>query len=614
MKMICPHCGVKGSADQSLLQRKVKCPKCSGIFEVNAEVVTAIPVDDFELEPVSDVDETQDDPALEENVDGAFDDLFGDKETSSVDEMEESALDKLLAGADEEEHDDDLVAALHDSDEESMSDPMAAEDVDSTLTVIEDIPEEAMGSGEQQETEEDSLVMDDDSLAFESDQIDWDQEEQRVEEVPDDPDDVLDFEDDIQLEGEEEGVAVDQHRESEQEEELSLNDFDDDSEEEIDIWAEDPDDAKELFDDYPSPETEDEQDDLKENVDTEADEERNGSELSVVDEIVEDEEELELTAEEAEAELEDEGEEVEVAEEVVTPREKGDNVIQKCSACGEYVDQNAKYKLGSNVYCDKCVPRREKKNGPLEDSEILELAAAASAAAYTEEKPQPAINEGKFSLSTLIKDAWRYTKGVKGSIWAAFGFMYMVLFAIGFASAFILPFALTGQSPLNATLINFGLQIVIGILSYVLTAGIFVIAINRIGGKPFSWKLVFSGFKKTGSLTLLYFLQIIMIIIGFCLFVIPGIYLIVGYILSIPLVMVKGLSPWQALEESRKAIHTRWWTVFFSLVVMGILVMVSMIPLGIGLIWTIPMFMVLIGILYYHFFSDEEGELATDER
>ena len=34
MKLHCPHCGVKGSADDSYRGRKVKCPKCLGIFEV----------------------------------------------------------------------------------------------------------------------------------------------------------------------------------------------------------------------------------------------------------------------------------------------------------------------------------------------------------------------------------------------------------------------------------------------------------------------------------------------------------------------------------------------------------------------------------------------------
>lgn len=38
MKLHCPHCGVKGSADDSYRGRKVKCPKCKGIFEVIRDV------------------------------------------------------------------------------------------------------------------------------------------------------------------------------------------------------------------------------------------------------------------------------------------------------------------------------------------------------------------------------------------------------------------------------------------------------------------------------------------------------------------------------------------------------------------------------------------------
>ena len=34
MKLQCPHCGVTGSADDSYLGRKVKCPKCQDIFVV----------------------------------------------------------------------------------------------------------------------------------------------------------------------------------------------------------------------------------------------------------------------------------------------------------------------------------------------------------------------------------------------------------------------------------------------------------------------------------------------------------------------------------------------------------------------------------------------------
>ncbi|TKB27068.1 hypothetical protein FCL47_07770 [Desulfopila sp. IMCC35006] len=42
MKLHCPHCGVKGSADDSYLGRKVKCPKCQGIFDVVHEMAAEL--------------------------------------------------------------------------------------------------------------------------------------------------------------------------------------------------------------------------------------------------------------------------------------------------------------------------------------------------------------------------------------------------------------------------------------------------------------------------------------------------------------------------------------------------------------------------------------------
>ncbi len=38
MKLHCPHCGVKGSADDSYSGRKVRCPKCHGVFEVTRDM------------------------------------------------------------------------------------------------------------------------------------------------------------------------------------------------------------------------------------------------------------------------------------------------------------------------------------------------------------------------------------------------------------------------------------------------------------------------------------------------------------------------------------------------------------------------------------------------
>jgi hypothetical protein len=45
MKLHCPHCGVKGSAEDSYSGRKVKCPKCQGVFTVEPDMVLELSKD-----------------------------------------------------------------------------------------------------------------------------------------------------------------------------------------------------------------------------------------------------------------------------------------------------------------------------------------------------------------------------------------------------------------------------------------------------------------------------------------------------------------------------------------------------------------------------------------
>ena len=73
--------------------------------------------------------------------------------------------------------------------------------------------------------------------------------------------------------------------------------------------------------------------------------------------------------------------------------------------------------------------------------------------------------------------------------------------------------------------------------------------------------------------------------------------------LAIPLVVERGLSPWQALEASRKAITQHWFKVFGLFFVLMLIMLLSMIPLGIGLIWTLPLLIVTMGVLYRTIFG-----------
>lgn len=84
---------------------------------------------------------------------------------------------------------------------------------------------------------------------------------------------------------------------------------------------------------------------------------------------------------------------------------------------------------------------------------------------------------------------------------------------------------------------------------------------------------------------------------------IPGIYLSIAYMFTLALVVEKNMDFWQAMETSRKAVTQHWFKFFFISVLMGIVYLVSIIPFGLGLIWTIPMFIALQGVLYRRVFG-----------
>ncbi len=97
-------------------------------------------------------------------------------------------------------------------------------------------------------------------------------------------------------------------------------------------------------------------------------------------------------------------------------------------------------------------------------------------------------------------------------------------------------------------------------------------------------------------------------LLGFLLLILPGIYLVVAYMLAIPLAAEKNLNSWKALEVSRKAITHKWFKTFGLFLMIWLILIISILPLGIGLIWTVPWAVNAIGILYREIFGVEATE------
>lgn len=200
----------------------------------------------------------------------------------------------------------------------------------------------------------------------------------------------------------------------------------------------------------------------------------------------------------------------------------------------------------------------------------------------------------KWDISNALNEAWRLISGFKATLWGA------ILIYIGILFAVSLPFEFLGKESAVMIIVS---QIVIGLVTYPLSAGMTMLGIKRSVGEPANAFMIFDYYSKTLSLFLLYILMMILIFIGFLLLILPGIYLMVAYSMAMPLLVEKNMGIWEALEASRKRIHKCWFEMLVLYILLIIIFLVAALPLGIGLIWALPFAIVLMAVVYRNLFG-----------
>lgn len=199
-----------------------------------------------------------------------------------------------------------------------------------------------------------------------------------------------------------------------------------------------------------------------------------------------------------------------------------------------------------------------------------------------------------WGIGDVFREAWQLTSGFKATLWGA------LLIYIAITIVVTLPFEFMGKDSLIMMAIS---QIVVGLVTYPLYAGITLLGIKRSVGAATNAFMIFDYYSKIIPIFLLYVAIIILIMIGFVLLIIPGIYLAVAYSLAIPLLVEKNMGIWEALETSRKTIHKCWFKVFGLYLIVMVLLLLAAIPLGIGLIWAVPLTNLVVGVVYRNLFS-----------
>jgi hypothetical protein len=221
--------------------------------------------------------------------------------------------------------------------------------------------------------------------------------------------------------------------------------------------------------------------------------------------------------------------------------------------------------------------------------------------------------DGNIDVAILetLGEAWRDLKGFKLKCHVA-SLIWFVIYLLALLISVPIIFAVTamGANESSALAIGYVVQFVAVASTMPIMVGIAIMGIRHSQGKAISAGSVLNYFHRAPSVILWYFLMTLMIMLGYILLILPGIYLSFAYMFSLPLVVEKDMSAWRALEVSRKAVTRIWFRAAGFFLLIMLLMTLGMIPLGIPLIWIVPWVTLAYALLYFKLFGAEPQTLA----
>ena len=217
----------------------------------------------------------------------------------------------------------------------------------------------------------------------------------------------------------------------------------------------------------------------------------------------------------------------------------------------------------------------------------------------------------EISMTGTLGEAWNQLKGFKLKCHIALLLYTLVFF--GTVMLFGVAFAILGVSGADQNVIlilNIVFQLGITLIALPMSIAIMIMGIRHAQSKSVSAGEIFRHFRTMGTLLLAYIIMTILIMIGFLLLIIPGIYLVYAYMFAMPLIVEKKMGAWHALETSRKAVTKVWFRFFGFFWLLMMINIIAMIPLGLGWIWTIPWSVLAYAMVYIKIFGAEAHTLA----
>ncbi len=136
-----------------------------------------------------------------------------------------------------------------------------------------------------------------------------------------------------------------------------------------------------------------------------------------------------------------------------------------------------------------------------------------------------------------------------------------------------------------------------------LLMGNFIVSAKLLQGRTPQFSDFFLGFRFFIPLLLTALVGGLLVGIGLLLLVIPGVYLLVGYLFASALVVDRRLDFWAALELSRKTVQPIWFTMFAFVLLLMLINLAGFLLLGVGLLVSVPLSACAVTVAYSHLFG-----------
>jgi len=215
------------------------------------------------------------------------------------------------------------------------------------------------------------------------------------------------------------------------------------------------------------------------------------------------------------------------------------------------------------------------------------------------------------SMTGTMGEAWRQLKGFKTTCLLAC-LLYFALAMVTNLVSYPIIFALSalGAEPNSAGIIGGVIQMIVSIAVMPVFIGIHILGMRHAAEKPTNSTAIFAYFNRIPTLLLCYLMMMLMIVLGMALLVLPGIYLLFGYMFAMALVVEKNMPAWRSLETSRKVLTKVWFRFAGLLLLIWIINMLGIFTLFIAWIWTVPWSILTMSMVYTKLFGAESHTLA----